>query len=385
MRRADATQRLRAVAASNSAAQVTHALDDSSPEVVAAATRRLVELEGERAAVALRARLFDVDLALVADVARALKQIGDGGMLDIAVAALDDSRSTRRLAAVRVLGAIADRQAVESLRRALADDVAGVRAEALDALAQIGERADANPGLECARLLTDPAPHVRIAAVRAVARLLPHPGPLLGQAAEDPDRGVRLAVAHHAASLPSQAASGLLGDADIRVRATAAQASGMREVGALGALLSDDPARDVRRAAARALGGMRDERVADLLIPGLRDRDALVRAAVLHALEQLLTRNGVVRRLCRELAGPRAEDRRATLYALARLQARESATDVARAARDPDPEVRFALIHTAEALFDEPGPLMRYLSVDEDEAVREAAELWLLRARLADS
>ena len=385
MRHADATQRLRAVEASNSAAQVTHALDDSSPEVVAAATRRLVELEGERAAAALRAHLFDVDLTLVADVARALRQIGDRGTVDVASAALDDRRSTRRLAAVRVLGAIADRQAVESLRHALADDVAGVRAEALDALAQTGEYADANPGLECARLLSDPAAHVRIAAVRAVARLMPHPGPLLASAAADPDRSVRLAVARHAASLPRQAATALLEDADIRVRATATEASGMREVSALGVLLSDDPARDVRRAAARALGGIRDQRVADLLLPGLRDRDALVRAAVLHALEQLLTRHGTVRRLCRELAAPRAEDRRASLYALARLEAREVATEVSRAARDPDPEVRFALVHTAEALFAEPGPLMRYLLADEDQAVRDAAELWLLRATLAES
>ncbi len=53
---------------------------------------------------------------------------------------------------------------------------------------------------------------------------------------------------------------------------------------------------------------------------------------------------------------------------------------MSRLADDPNPEVRLALIHTAEALFDEPAPLLRYLTTDSDQAVREAAEMWLLRA-----
>ena len=362
---------------------VTDALEDSSPEVVAAAVRRLVELEGERATTALRARLFEVDLSLVPDVAKALARIGDRGVVGIAIAALDDPRPGRRLAAVRVLGAVADRESVESLRRGLDDDVAGVRAQALDALARIGGQAGTCASADCARLLADPAPYVRIAAVRAVASLEPQPGPLLAPAVQDRDRFVRLAVAQHAASLPEQAARALLEDGDVRVREAGARAAGRREVGALSVLLTDDPARDVRRAAARGLGGMHEERVADLLIPGLEDRDALVRVAVLHALEQLLTRDQVVRRLCSELGDTRAVRRRACLYALARLEAREVRREVSRAAIDPDPEVRLALIHIAEALFDEPAPLMRYLSADRDEAVRDAAEVWLLRAAQA--
>jgi HEAT repeat protein len=362
---------------------VATALDDPSPEVVKAATRRLVELEGERAATALRDRLFDVDLSLVGDIARALRRIGDRDVVALAIAALDDPRSTRRLAAIRVLVVAGDRAAVEFLRRGLHDDVAGVRAEALDALAQLGRPVGSLASADCARLVSDPVPHVRIAAVRAVARLIAHPGPLLGPAAEDEDRFVRLAVAQHAACLPEQASRALLEDADVRVREAAARAAGMRELGALTVLLIDDPARDVRRAAAGRLGATHDERVADLLIPGLEDRDALVRAAVLHALEELLTRDGAVRRLCDELAGRRAERRRASVYALARLEAREAAREVSRTARDRDPEVRLALIHTAGALFDDPAPLMRYLSADRDEAVRDAAEGWLLRATRA--
>jgi HEAT repeat protein len=380
MRPGDPTQRLRAVRVSSSTKVVTNALEDSSPEVVAAATRRLVELEGERAAATLRARLFDVDLSIVTDVAKALTRIGDRGVAEIAIAALSDARPARRLAAIRVLGVVADRESAESLRRGIDDDVAGVRAEALDAMARLGGRAPTCAGPDCARLLSDPVPHVRIAAVRAVARLVPQPGPLLAPAVQDRDRFVRLAVAQHAARLPEDAAGALFEDADVRVREAAAQAAGKREVGALSLLLTDDPARDVRRAAARGLGAMQQERVADLLMPGLEDRDPLVRAAVLHALEQLLTRDKVVKRLCSELGGKRAERRRASLYALARLQVRGADCEVSRAASDPDPEVRLALIHTAEVLFDEPAPLMRYLSADRDQAVRDAAELWLIRA-----
>jgi len=108
MRRVDATQRLRAVQASESPDQLTLALDDPSPEVVRAAIDRLVELEGQGAAAPLRARLFDVDLSLVADVANVLRRIGDSGVIEVAIAALGDRRYSRRLAAVRALGALAE-------------------------------------------------------------------------------------------------------------------------------------------------------------------------------------------------------------------------------------------------------------------------------------
>ncbi len=385
MRRLDATQRLRAVQASESPDELTKALDDPGPEVVRAAIGRLVELEGQGAAAALRARLFDVDLSLVADIANGLRRIGDSEVVEIAIAALGDHGYPRRLAAVRALGALADGRAADSLRMALKDDVAGVRAAALDALAGLGERAGEGAGAGCARLLSDPVSHVRVAAVRAVARLIVHPGPALAPAATDEDRLVRLAVAQHAASLPEPASRALLGDPDIRVREAAARAGGARELGALAVLLLDDPARDVRRAAAHALGDMQDERVAYLLLPSLEDPDSLVRAAALHGLEHLLGRAGAVRRLSDELAAGRAQRRRASLYALARLDAREVAPEVSRVVEDPDPEVRLALVHTAEALFEKPGPVISYLSTDTDQAVRDAAEMWLLRATRAES
>lgn len=342
-----------------------------------AAIGRLVELEGPRAEPPLRARLLDADLSLVADIARALKRIGAGGVAEDAMIALRDERYSRRLAAVRVLGALGERRATEQLRMALDDDIAGVRAAALDALAQLG---DGGAGADCARLLSDPVATVRIAAVRSVARLVTHPGTLLAPAADDEDRFVRLEVAHHVAGLPEPAAQALLADSNIRVREAAAQSAGTRELGALSVLLTDDPAPDVRRASAHTLAAMRDQRVADVLVPGLEDPDVLVRAAVLRALEELLTRDGAARRLRDELARERPERRRAAVYALARLSARQTGPELSRMADDPDPDVRLALIHSAEALFTEPEPLMRYLAADSDPGVRHAAEMWLVRA-----
>ena len=377
MRRGDATARLRAVQASRSPQELTDALDDPSPEVVRAAIGRLAELEGPRAADPLQVRMLDADLSLVADFAKALKRIGAGGVVEAAIAALGDERYSRRLAAVRALGALGDRRAVAHVRTKLNDDVAGVRAAALDALAQLG---DGSVGADCARLLTDPMPHVRIAAVRAVARLVTHPGGLLVAAEDDEDRLVRLEVAKHLAGLPEPSARALLADPNLRVREAAAASAGIRQLGALSVLLIEDPSPDVRRACAHTLGAMRDRRVADVLIPAIEDPDALVRAAVLHALERLLRREGAARRLCDELVCERPERRRAAVYALARLNTRDRGPELSRLADDPDPDVRLALIHSAEALHDEPELLMRYLAADSDPGVRQAAEMWLLRA-----
>ena len=379
-RRVDATKRLRAVQASGSPQELIESLDDPSPEVARAAIARLVELESQHAAAPLRRRLLDVDLSLVADIATALRRIGDREAVELAMAALSDERYSRRLAAVRALGALGDGRAAESLETMLGDDVAGVRAAALDAMAQL-RGPGAVDAADCARLLSDAVPHVRIAAVRALARLVTHPGDVLAPAAEDEDRLVRLEVAQHAARLPEHAAHALLADPDLRVREAAARAAGIRDLGALSLLLMDDPAGDVRRASAHALGSMRDQRVADVLIVGLEDRDALVRAAVLHALAELLSRDGAVRRLCEALDCERPARRRAVVYALARLRAREVTPELARLADDPDPDVRLALIHSADAFYDEPEHVMRYLAADPDIGVRQAAETWLLRAK----
>ena len=169
--------------ASRSARELIDSLDDPSPEVVRAAIGRLVELGGGAQRTRCEPGFWTLTV-LVADFTNALKRIGAGGVIEAATTALGDERYSRRLAAVRVLGAVGDQRAAAQLRMVLEDGVAGVRAAALEALAQLGDGAEV--GADCARLLSDPVAHVRIAAVRSVARLVTHPGTLLAAGGDRP-------------------------------------------------------------------------------------------------------------------------------------------------------------------------------------------------------
>lgn len=377
VRQADATARLRMVLASRSPTELTASLDDPSPEVARAAIRRLVEVAGSGAARELHARLLGADLSLVADLATALRSIGDNQAVEIAIAGLRERRYVRRLAAALALCSLRDARAAGALRVALQDEIGGVRKAALGALAELGPNAD--NAAACAQLLSDSDPHVRIAAIRAVARTAIRPGGLLARVAGDEQQLVRLESARHLASVPEPAAGALLADPDLRVREAAALAAGKAHVDRLTALLSGDPAADVRHAAASTLGRLGDGEVAELLLAAVEDPDAIVRAAVLRSLEQILGRVGAISRLCRELRAERPRRRRASLYALAHLKAHEAHAEVARLVEDPDSGVRLALVQVADELLSDPARLIRYLTDDPDPYVRHAAEIRLLR------
>ena len=143
----------------------------------------------------------------------------------------------------------------------------------------------------------------------------------------------------------------MLADRNPSVREAAARTAGSRHAEQLAAVLIEDPSSDVRRAAATTLGHLADGRTADWLISALEDGDAIVRAAVLRALVDLLTRAGAVRRMSAELVAERPQRRRAILYTLAHLHARESAADVRRLADDPEPDVRLAVRHMSPTLY----------------------------------
>ena len=377
------TARFRAVLVSRSRSHLIASLDDPSPRIAGAAAQRLAELEGTRAGPVLCEQLLRADLSAVPTMARALRRLGERHAVDLAIASLSDQRYTRRLAAALALGELADQSAVGPLCAALADEIAGVRVAALDALVQV--RAPADAAAQCAHLLADSNPQVRVAAVRAVARLAPTPGEALAPVSGDHDRVVRLEVARHSSALPARDASALLADADLRVREAAVRAAGAREVGILSVMLVDDRSQAVRKAAARTLGSLGDERIADVLVPGLEDPDAVVRAAVLRSLERLLTRRGAIERLSRELQSDRCRRRRATVYALARLNAREAGPRLQPLIDDPDADVRLAVVHTADAVLGDPESAICYLATDGDAGVRHAAEIWLLRRREAEA
>jgi HEAT repeat protein len=204
-------------------------------------------------------------------------------------------------------------------------------------------------------------------------------GALLASLADDEDPCVRRELARQLSTLPEPAAQALLTDPDRRVREAAALEAGAAQVASLGLLLSQDPSRQVRRAAAETLGALGEEAAIEALLSGLEDDDRIVRAAVLRGLERLLTRPAVIERLCSELRSVRPRRRRASMYALADLEALEVATEVWRLADDPDPEVRLALVGVAHSVVAEPDALLSYLATDAVSTIRHSAEVQRLR------
>lgn len=385
MPRTDPTRRLAMVRASRSWPAVVEALSDPSPEVARAAIGRLIDLDGPGAASALRGCLLNVAFPVVADVAGALRSLGDTAAVDTAMAGLTEEPYTRRLAAARALGALGDQRARGPLPATLDDPIAGVRAASLGALGTLGPHQDIAD--ECLRLLRDPDAQVRIAAIRAVMRIAPRAAGDLSALASDPDLLVRREVAQHVAAL-SAAAPQLLTDVDAAVRQTAALAAGPQQSPLLALLVAEDPSSEVRRAAARALGSLDRDAAAEGLLRGIEDPDSVVRATAVQSLERSLTRAGAVARLTQELTSPDPQRRRWSLYALAHLKAALASSDVWRLADDPEPDVRLAVIHGAVVILDDSEPLLLYMATDPDGAVRAGAGSWLARwrdARAADA
>jgi HEAT repeat protein len=406
--------RLEAVRSARTTEELIAALDDPSPEVARAAIAGLQRRYPDRAAGELRSRLLSADPSLTAELAGALQRLGDRAALELAVAGLSQARLATRLAAARalgVLGMLAPDRARAALRGALGDHVAGVRAAALDALAQLGapsrtdsveqRAAELGLGRDCARLLADEHAHVRIAAIRALARAARRPGTLLAAAIRDPDPAVRIELARRLAWLPTEAAAALLADRALRVRQAAALGAGIGQLAQLGELLRSDPSPEVRRAAAKRVaalaqsggaqsGGAQSDALQDggaqsasaqALLAALEDPDSHVRATALDALERSFGPAGAVAVLERELASARAQRRRASLYALARLRARPSGRRVESLRNDPDPSVRLALLQVAEQLLAAPEALLHALAADPDARVRGAAEVRLAQRR----
>lgn len=367
----DPSVRLRAVARSSDLEALSMALGDTSPDVARAAIRRLVELEGAKAAPALRAVLLDADVSLTTDLAKALRTLNDSDAIKLARFGLGDERYTHRLAGVITLGIVGDANIRAELTAALSDPIAAVRAAALEALRRVGPDQEA---LERASvLLTDSSPQVRVGAVRLIADNHPQPARPLAAASGDEQQEVRCELARHLGKLSKDTAGKLLSDRDEGVRCQAVRCATREHTGALARLLASDRRAEVRRAAAHTLGAIGGQAAGEALIPGIDDPDGIVRASVMRALERALSRKGAMSRLAGELNSARTNRRRSALYALARFNDRDRTVLVWRLADDPDLDVRLAVVATASALLAEPDPLLMYMRTDPNVEVRESA------------
>lgn len=309
-------------------------LDDPSPQVARAAIRRLEETDPGRAVAELRRRLLSADLSVVVDIAKALRRTGDQGRRRPG-----DRRPARNAIHAAARGGAGARCAWGSARgRRAPGGAAGLDRQ------RAGRSARRSGG---ARARRGRRRRLRTTAVGFRALRANRGGTGCGANGVTPRRVARVRRGRprppRALGGPALGGTSRAGRDRTAQRPRAESEGGCREgcgggqIDELGLILIDDPASDVRHAAARTLGSLDDERIADALLPGLEDPDAIDRAAVASALERSLSRSGAVSRLRDELACERPRRRRAALYALVHLDALETAEAAGRLTDDPDP------------------------------------------------
>ncbi|MDR3622322.1 MAG: HEAT repeat domain-containing protein [Paludisphaera borealis] len=149
-------------------------LKDSSSVVQKAATRAAGSLADKADAEALRKVLADVKkpAEVRVEVLRALEQLGDAQLADLARHAVDSPETSLRAEGLRVLAKVRPKEAVPALERALDS---GVSAEQQAALATLGDLADPAADVVLARWLDllaagKVAPEVQLDVIEAAAR-----------------------------------------------------------------------------------------------------------------------------------------------------------------------------------------------------------------------
>jgi len=213
----------------------------------------------------------------------------DAQTLGSLLVAIDDVQPPVRRLSVQLLADIDDPRATAALERALRDDDASVRAQALDGLAAAPGRVGAETLLP---LLDDPDPAVAASAAAAVSTgpHTPDAARVLLRLAAHADPWVRSTALRHLVAVPADAAAGLaapaLDDEDAGVRSAALTTlAAVRPDEALGPAIRgfDDPSARVREAAVAAAVRIGDRSVDALL-------DALARPAARDAALRALAR-----------------------------------------------------------------------------------------------
>ncbi|MFH0963425.1 MAG: HEAT repeat domain-containing protein [Planctomycetota bacterium] len=258
-----------------------------------------------------------------------------------------DADASVRAAAVRVVGLTGNRDASETVKRALEFDAPIVALAAARTLWSFDNRIGAS---KVKRLLKSHEAGVRADAARTVGELgFPPFLGLLKRPARDADSAVRKAVASALAGAAEPVAlsilKGLARDEEEAVRSAAARALGKgaspKGLKMLLDLARKDPSVHVRRSAAEALALRKDEAASSFIEGALQDADPGVRSiAALHAAA---TPRAGLYDLLRELL--RADDpfvRRNALVALSILGGETLRHELVRNASDTDPSPRAA-------------------------------------------
>jgi HEAT repeat protein len=224
------------------------------------AAEALGELGEPRSVRPLIAALNDSHPQVQSAVAAALGKIGKPAIQPL-ILALRDSNERMRARAAKALGGLGDTRVVESLIGVLKDADASVRGEVVDALGRLGDPRAVEPLIGA---LKDSNKRVRSTAAEAL-------GKLEGAAVDS----LLIAIKNSDEQLRSGAAKAL-GEAQRKLKSK-------RVMEALLGTLKDSNV-SVRRAAIKALGGLKDSQALMSLKNALRDIDWQVRLSATQAL-----------------------------------------------------------------------------------------------------
>jgi HEAT repeat protein/beta-lactamase regulating signal transducer with metallopeptidase domain len=276
-------------------AALSEALGDEDPVVRLAAAQGLGGMEDPRAIEALsRALRSDESVEVRRMAAWALGEIEDARAVPALSEALrsDKDEEVRRMSAW-ALGEIESATAVEALGAALKDSSPEVRKTAVWAL---GEIESPNGVQHLIPFLDDESAEIRSQAAWALGEIeSPKAVSALSAALDDREPKVREMVVWALGEIEdASAVEGLakaLGDANVAVRRKAAWAVGELDLsGEAPRALIDatrDEDRDVRKAAAHALGEIGDAAAVPALATLARGQDNAVRYVAIHALMEI--------------------------------------------------------------------------------------------------
>ncbi|MGD2155211.1 MAG: HEAT repeat domain-containing protein [Gemmatimonadales bacterium] len=271
---------------------LSSALRDNDAEIREYAAWALGNIEDSRAVPALADVVTsDSEASVRLKAAWALGSIEHANGVDALARALDDQDPEVRQMAVWALGAIEDPRGVEPLIRVLGDSDVETRLMAINALGQIESRQAADPLIEALR---DTDSRVRKAAVWALGAIEdPRAAPGLAAALSDSEVEVRRYAAAALGDLDLSSAPAelinALRDEDLEVRRYAVHALGEIEdpaaVPGLAELFrSSEADADTRRAVVWALSDIEDPAAYQVLVEALEDEDPEIRRAAARAL-----------------------------------------------------------------------------------------------------
>jgi HEAT repeat protein len=310
---------------------------------------------------------------------------GDGVAAALAQA-LDSDTPPVRAAAASAAGRIDAANARDLLRRALRDADAWVRYFALRSIGRLNDPAFVNAVLD--RLERDPAVHVRLAAIDAVAgfgvpQALDTLAPLTAAAEPDVARAAIHALGRSADTRASSVLFPLLRAEEVWRRVAAANAVGAREdegsAAALEWVAAADRAAEVNSAAVSALAALASREgtqavaATDSLLA--LTAESRQRARAIAALARLPRRRTAD--VARGLQRTSPQVRRATVEALSGMRNPEATCAIETALGDPDARVRAAAVTELRRLGSRraAGKLLALARRDPDVDVRRVAML----------